>query len=115
MIGLKKTHSHVLILVLTTFLTNCGSRELDVPSEEAFPSTFVAIRDRILKPRCENCHAKLLSHTALLGDLVVPGKPEESELYSEVKSGGMPLYSEKLGEPELLAIRTWILNGAKND
>lgn len=96
-------------------LPSCGSRTLLATDEEVFPPTFTAIRQRILIPRCGNCHAKLVSINALTSDLVVPGNPTESRLYKVVKSGDMPRYSPALKDPELKAIETWITNGAHND
>jgi hypothetical protein len=48
------------------------------------------------------------------GKIVVPGKPEQSDIYTsiterEMPSGGKPKPSEK----ELLVLKNWILSGAK--
>lgn len=84
-------------------------------AEQAFPANFSAIRERILVPRCTNCHAGLASYKNVMDELIVPGSPDTSKLYNEVKSGKMPRYSPRLRDAELNAISNWITAGAKND
>ena len=98
-------------------LSACGSRDVKggLTQEEAFPSNFTDVRNRIIAPKCANCHEDMLSHKILLTKYVVPGRPEESELYTEVKEDGMPLYSDKLLDEEKEAIRIWIEKGAPLD
>ncbi len=102
------------LLVGLIFLSACGSRELSphTSSEVAFPAQFSSIRDRILIPKCINCHEELSSHKELLQGLVVPGKPASSELYEVISSGFMPPYSDQLLDEEKDAIRVWIEKGA---
>ncbi|HEV3440573.1 MAG TPA: c-type cytochrome domain-containing protein, partial [Gemmata sp.] len=82
----------------------------------------------ILRTHCLNCHGAvgkpkgdvdLTSFVKLMksqspGKIVVPGKPEQSDIYTsiterEMPSGGKPKPSEK----ELLVLKNWILSGAK--
>ncbi len=102
-------------LVLVVGLAGCGSRELSVPAAEAFPPHFSALRDRILRPRCGACHAKIVQYAEVARDLVKPGDPVGSRLFQEIDEGRMPQYGGKLPAEEITAIRTWIANGAKND
>lgn len=102
--------------VLLLGLTSCGSREVKngLGQEEAFPSNFHSIRDRIIIPKCSVCHEQMVSHKELL-KYVTPGSPESSEFFTEVEGGGMPLYSDKLLDEEVEAIRLWIVKGAPLD
>ncbi len=103
-------------LVLSVLvLAGCGRRELSVPASVAFPPHFSALRDRIFRSRCANCHAEILKHTAVLREIVVPGEPTKSSLLREVQAGRMPKYGAKLSWEEVAAIETWITNGALND
>lgn len=115
------------VILLLGFMVSCGSKELLVPEEEAYPATFTTIRDRILIPRCVNCHSGIVSHDFLLTDTqkegpsetpertVIPGDAEGSSLYKNIKNAKMPAYGQKLSEAEIKAIKKWIDNGAKND
>ncbi len=103
------------LIVSVVFAASCGSRELSVPAEDAYPPHFTALRDRIFKPRCATCHAKIVLYKEVAGDLVVAGKPEASLLFQEIDSGGMPKYGGKLTDEEIAAVKTWISNGAPND
>jgi uncharacterized membrane protein len=107
--------SRVVALTGVLLATGCGQKELSVPEAEAYPPNFSAIRDRILRPKCENCHAKIVAHDAVMEDLVVAGNPGASELYTEVESDEMPMYRSPLSDEEKRSIKTWIENGAAND
>lgn len=108
---------HIPYLILIFILNSCGSRELKsgVTREEAFPANFTDIRERILIPRCANCHGIVESHKLLLEKYVVPGNAKASELWEVVEGGSMPPYSGKLLDEEIEAIAAWIDAGAKND
>lgn len=118
MSGLSKSVSLVSLMGL---LWGCGSQELQVPTAEAFPPTFTSIRDRILIPRCANCHSGVVSHSILLSESgskepsIVVGDAEGSNFYKAIESGKMPQYGEKLTEEEVAAVKAWIDAGAKND
>lgn len=107
----------LLMGVLILGLVSCGSRNVKngLSQEEAFPSTFTAIRNRIIVPKCAVCHEQMLSHKELLKDYVKAGSPENSGFFTEVEGGGMPLYSDKLLDEEVEAIRLWIAKGAPLD
>lgn len=107
--------SALLLCCVAAVSVSCGSRELSVSDEEAYPPHFAAIRDRILKPRCATCHAKIVLYKEVASDLVVAGDPGKSALFEEIDSGGMPKYGGKLTDEEIAAVKTWIMNGALND
>src|SRR5581483_7817149 len=81
----------------------------------------------ILKAECFQCHGE---GEKLKGDLdlrlrqliviggedgtaLVPGKPEKSELFVEVRDGKMPKGEKKLSKAQIETIRKWIAGGAK--
>ena len=104
----------LIIGILVT--TSCGDRKIKSNSNqgEAFPATFSEIRDRILIPHCANCHESVISHSLLVKQFVKVSDATDSELYEVVESGEMPISYDLLDE-EIVAIKTWIDNGAKND
>lgn len=105
----------VVSVVLVYAAVGCGTRELSVPASDAYPPTFSAIRERILKPRCASCHPKIVLYSAIMSDLVVAGRPGSSAMFEEIDSGGMPKYGGKISDEEINAVKTWIENGASND
>ena len=100
------------------------------PPTTALIPTYDSINQHIIQSKCVSCHSVgqdaervSLLRDALLSsplELVVPGKPDESGLVIAVErtdSKRMPLSTEGYGpltKKEKLAIRTWILNGAKD-
>jgi uncharacterized membrane protein len=108
----------ICISILFIIFFGCGSENLQLPADVAFPPTFTNIRNRILIPRCANCHSGVVSHKVLLATekmAIVPGNSAESTLYQKIESGEMPKYGQKLTDEEMEAIKSWIDNGAKND
>ncbi|MFT4641540.1 MAG: mono/diheme cytochrome c family protein, partial [Verrucomicrobiales bacterium] len=80
----------------------------------------------VLQRRCAGCHGAKKSkgnyrlHTfEYLMDAVVPGKPEESDLYllllEEDPDSRMPQKDDPLSETETNSIREWIAQGAAFD
>lgn len=81
----------------------------------------------ILKAKCHRCHGEakqtaglnLASAAALLrggesGAVVIPGKPDESPLFEQVRDGHMPPKgNDGLTGAELELIRRWIADGAR--
>lgn len=83
----------------------------------------------IMERACISCHGTfkkrgkldLRTYQALLrggesGTGVVPGKPEASPLWTEIKSGSMPPRSskKKLSPEDKELVRNWIASGAKS-
>jgi mono/diheme cytochrome c family protein len=79
----------------------------------------------ILTSECGSCHGgqggfwvdsyELVLRGGDSGDVIVPGKPEQSELYLRITSKAtpaMPLNSPPLSQSEIDAIRNWIAEGA---
>ena len=79
----------------------------------------------IFEAKCLACHGEKLQQNGLdlrtresvlkggeSGPAVEPGSVGESLLYEKVKSGSMPLGSEKLKAEEIEAIRRWVDSGA---
>ena len=75
----------------------------------------------IFKSSCANCHNASVKQKGLdlsteesamkgseSGSVVTPGKPDDSLLYQEARSGSMPVGKPHLSEQELAAIKTWI-------
>ena len=90
-------------------------------------SPIAAEEEEILQNRCYECHKyddakggiKILHHRLLLHvrKVVVPGDPDESELYQLVVSKDEeavmpPLPREPLSAAEIDIIRRWIVDGA---
>jgi hypothetical protein len=91
------------------------------------PVSFRADVLPILRTHCLNCHGagtgkpkadvnltSIASMTRSPGKILVPGKPEESDVYTsiterEMPDGGRPKPTAK----ELITLRNWILTGAK--
>ncbi|MBL9173576.1 MAG: PSD1 domain-containing protein [Verrucomicrobiales bacterium] len=81
----------------------------------------------ILKAHCFDCHGEgdqrkggldvRLRHLLLKGGddgpVIVPGKPDQSELLRRVQSGDMPKRDKKLSAPEIATLRSWIASGAR--
>jgi outer membrane biosynthesis protein TonB len=106
----------------------------DSPDHPVFAPTYAAIQARTLNTYCTVCHGdggsepRLLEYedlfnSFLIPNLVVPGKPEESELY-KVLIGPRPRMPKRIRgeggprtvpEPAKDAIAEWIRRGAKND
>lgn len=102
--------------------------DADHPLASAAPySELAAEAKEILQNHCYECHKydvakggiKILHHRLIVNvrPVVVPGKPEESELVqlivSKDKKWRMPPAGyDRLSEPEIDTIRRWILEGA---
>jgi hypothetical protein len=82
----------------------------------------------ILKEHCFRCHGegeklkggvdlrlrRFMERLSKDGDpIMVPGKPEESEMVSQIRDGDMPPKSKKLQVKEIATIAQWIAQGAK--
>lgn len=89
-------------------------------------ANFASINENILQGKCMSCHSgseaphgielssySLIMDNALFPPLVVPGKPEESSLYTSITTGDMPMKAPKLSEVEIQSVYNWIKNGAK--
>lgn len=79
----------------------------------------------ILMSECGSCHGgqgglwidryELVMRGGASGAVVVPGKPDESELYLRItgqSTPAMPLNSPPLSQSEINTIRDWIAEGA---
>jgi periplasmic protein TonB len=99
-----------------------------VPKKEELQAvSFKADVLPILRKHCLNCHGLALKGkpkgdvdlTTIAkmknspGKMVVPGKPEQSEIYTSITSGDMPKDNPPPSEKELLVLKNWILTGAK--
>lgn len=94
--------------------------------------TFQQIQQELLVPKCAQCHGKGLSlggvnvenYSALVAStgstsrnpVVIPGKPEQSPLFTSIKTGKMPPGGKNLAsEPWVRVLEAWILQGASLD
>jgi hypothetical protein len=131
-------------------LTACGSSSNDPQTQTAkFSEVYAAVFPAITPAKCNFCHSQPSSqisngklHTGTEGDvaaayaalvgqtstskdcagksLVVPGKPEESLLYTKLTAtppcgARMPFGGGALPEAQLEMVRSWIAAGAKDD
>ena len=71
------------------------------------PATFEQIRNEILVPKCLECH-KWVRDEARVKRKLVPGNPDDSELFQVVESGEMPEDAPPLSTRELELIRSYI-------
>jgi cytochrome c553 len=98
-----------------------ASSKTDAALAKQFHGTVLPI----LRDQCFRCHGekekgglKLDSRESVLraGEselvAVVPGKPEESELIEQVRSGAMPPTGSPLSEEEIQVLENWIRDGA---
>lgn len=97
----------LVILSLLVSASGCGSRELKIDINP----TYSDIQRIVLSQKCTQCHTSLLTYAGVRR-IVEPGKPDESDLYTEVADGGMPMQSAPLSDKEITAIRDWIISGA---
>ena len=81
----------------------------------------------ILKAHCFECHGegeklkggldlrlrRLMLKGGDDGPVLVPGKPEKSDLFKMVQSGDMPKREKKLTREQIEVIKNWIASGAK--
>ncbi len=99
-------------------------------AEEAQPVSYFKQIVPILNASCAGCHKPdktkgdldLTAHALTLkggkhGKTVVPGKPQESELYKQISGDppDMPDEGDPLKKEEIELIRQWIVQGAKDD
>jgi hypothetical protein len=78
----------------------------------------------VLRKHCTECHGagkvqgkvdltSIAKMKASKGQVLVPGKPDQSDLYTSITVGEMPKDRKKPTDQELMVIRNWILGGAK--
>ena len=94
---------------------------------ELHPLTFEKDVRPILKEHCFRCHGegeklkggvdfrlrRFMEKLSKDGDrIMVPGKPDESEMVSQIREGDMPPKSKKLPDNEIAIITQWIAQGA---
>ncbi len=103
--------------VLITILSSCvkvgtdessifRSLELDLTG----PISFEDLKRNILEPKqCIRCHKAYATEEGL-SEVVKEGKPEESELFSQLRSGLMPKDAPPLSSNNLEYVRLYILN-----
>jgi hypothetical protein len=140
----------VAIALALLTLAGCGSTSNDAPAPAAkFSEIYAQIFPAMSKAKCNFCHSQPASqvsngklytgaegevHTAyaaLVGQtsvskdcagkaLVVPGKPEESLLYTKLSAtppcgAEMPFGGGALPEAQVEMVRSWIAAGAHDD
>ena len=109
---------------------HCIANSLLLASASAFGATSLTFEKDIrpiLKTHCFDCHGegeklrggvdlrlrRLMLKGGDDGPVIVPGKPEKSELFKLVHSGEMPKRGKKLTAEEVALIKQWIAAGAK--
>jgi len=131
-----KSLKTVLCLAVLVLAVSCSSKkggtgtlQSGLTPEEIETASYKVIQDKILIPKCATCHqvkngkippheVDLTSYEKLNGGhhvLVVPGKPEKSELFISITrtEDRMPYNEPALSDDEILIIRNWILKGGK--
>ncbi len=98
-----------LAMLVSVAVFSCGDRHLNDDDSVIFPPKFSEIRNRIITPKCANCHGALVSYKEFSEEAKTGG------IVSIVKSGEMPKYGQPLGTAEINAIEAWVKAGAKND
>ncbi len=105
-----------ILLSLFLILSACGPKTSSVEvSDSSIHSlgqnnvTFSQLKSAILTPKCLSCHAEV-STEAKLSAWVVAGDPEQSSLYTEVKSGSMPKGKSPLSGSDLEMVYDYIAN-----
>ncbi len=94
-------------------------------SDPAAAKSFHEVVLPILRDECFRCHGDKEKGGLKLNSLgsalrageselaaVVPGDPEASELVSQIRSGAMPPTESGLSEEQIVALETWIRDGA---
>jgi WD40 repeat protein len=124
-----------LVIVSFLLLLGVGTAAADEPAKSPEPASVSYYREvrPIFAQHCQGCHqpAKagggfiMTSHADLLkkgeNDLpgIVPGKPEESFVLEQITprdgKAAMPRGKDPLTERQINLIRTWIVQGAKDD
>ncbi len=87
------------------------------PATNSTPVSFSTTVQPILTQNCVSCHSgqgvNLTTYSAVR-NLVVPGNPASSTLYSVVAGGRMPP-NGSLSQAQMQAISDWIYQGAQNN
>lgn len=107
---MKKLSAALLSLL---FLYSCGPKTSSV-SVSDFSSglgqsevSFATLKSSVLTPKCLSCHSEVKTESGISA-WVTPGSPEQSRLYTEVKSGSMPKGSTQLSGAELEMVYNYI-------
>jgi mono/diheme cytochrome c family protein len=91
------------------------------------PVSFTKDVIPVLSKHCGNCHIRqsrgqfnastyaILLKGTPMGQVVIPGKPDESILVSVIEEGQMPPKAKSFPEAELKTLRDWIAQGATFD
>ena len=100
---------------------------VDGVAADASPVYETEIRP-ILKAHCTHCHGEepkpgggvdlrlrrfMDGKTKDGSPILLPGKPEESEMLRVIHDGEMPKKGKKLSAEEIMLLETWVRNGAK--
>ncbi len=113
-------------MLVLAVLSGCNYRveKVSLQDERQTGERWYAWIDRtVLQPRCVSCHGgakismgiDLSSYRALMAsNVVVPGQPDQSQLFQSVSEGKMPV-GPPLTVSQVDRIRTWISVGAPGD
>jgi len=125
-----KVKKESLLALLWVVVVSCGGDGMFEPPDIGSPDgqvTFSGIQSAVLSPRCASCHFfpyEALVNVPVLNTtftFVSPGDPDDSYLYMKlvgdrrILGERMPQGGPYLDEATLLAIRSWIEQGARND
>ncbi len=125
----------IFVFILLPLLRSCGSytastlhstQEEDSDKKDQFASVEFQKLENFLDASCAKCHGSENSRGGVGNitdlrslrneELVVPGKPELSEIYDQIVSGAMPPdYEDDIRKPkpdEVALLRRWIEVGA---
>ena len=89
------------------------------PTGSGAPVTFQQVNQGILQPSCVSCHSSgypnFSSYSSFAQDptLIVPGNPEQSQVYIQVQTGQMPQGGPPLNQATIDLIYQWIEQGAQ--
>ncbi|MCB0414304.1 MAG: hypothetical protein KDD50_08230 [Bdellovibrionales bacterium] len=123
----------ILLLILSLFFTSCSFRQEKSGSEDAAKNLsklvgadFASLNQYVFQPKCVRCHTEptqnnhhivltnyqTIINSTVFPPLVVPGKPEQSSLYTAMASGRMPKDSGRMPEHVIKMVFEWIKAGA---
>lgn len=107
-------------IMLTHVLIFSASSAQAAPSDE---ESLASAARLIFKVHCVECHhagdayfdaKNVASMRNSENPMVVPGKPDESEVLKQILTGAMPMSESELSQEEIQTLRQWVEAGAKD-
>ncbi len=121
---MKNLSSLSRLLPILLILSACNyerTKNIEDPATTTTASRFAVIQKNIIEPKCLACHSannpadgiNLSTYADVMNSkTVIPGKPQESKLFTSVANGRMPRGRAALPTDEIQLIQKWITDGA---